>query len=84
MATSITLKTGPLTATLSTNNDATAQEIMLRFAHATGAQTSWTNQQKLDHVAAQLRDYMLRIARERYIQEESATIQASAQNAVRW
>ena len=32
MATSLTLKTGPLTATISTNNDASAQEIMLRFA----------------------------------------------------
>jgi hypothetical protein len=84
MATSLTLKTGQLTATKTTNNDATAQEIMLRFAHATGAQRTWTNQQKLDHVTGQLVEYMLRIARERYIQEESSTIQATAMDAVKW
>lgn len=84
MATSITLKTGPLTATLSTNNDASAQEVLLRFAHATGADAAWPSQQKLDHAAAQLADYMMRIARERYIMEESANIQAAAINNVHW
>jgi hypothetical protein len=84
MATSLTVSTGALTATKTTNNDATAREIMLRFAHATGAQRTWTNQQKLDHVTAQLVNYMMHIARERYIQEESETIQATAMDAVKW
>lgn len=84
MATSITLATAGLTATLSTNDDAAAQNVLLRFAHATGADAAWTNQQKLDHVAAQLTDYMMRIARERYILEESETIQQEAVTNVHW
>jgi cytochrome P450 len=84
MATSLTLSTAGLTAQLSTDSDASAQEVMLRFAHATGANPAWTPQQKLNHAAAQLADYMMRIARERYIQEESATIQADAIINVHW
>lgn len=84
MATSLTLKTGALTSAISTTSDATAQEVLLRFAHATGAQGDWTAQQKLDHAAAQLADYMLRVARERYILEESAAVQANALTAVHW
>lgn len=84
MATSLTLATVGLTATVSTNNDAPAQQVLLRFAHATGADMGWTDQQKLNHAAAQLADYMLRVARERYILEESATVQASAAANVHW
>jgi hypothetical protein len=84
MATSLTLATAGLTAQLSTANDTAAQEVLLRFAHATGAQAGWTAQQKLDHAAAQLADYMMRIARERYILEESAAVQAAAIANVHW
>ena len=84
MATSLTLATGALSAIVSTTSDATAQEVLLRFAHATGAQAGWSAQQKLDHAAAQLAEYMLRIARERYILEESATVQAAAVTNVHW
>ena len=84
MATSLTIATGPLTTAVSTANDATAQTMLLRFAHATGAQANWSNQQKLDHVAAALVDYIQRIARERYIYEESAQIQADAVSNVHW
>ena len=84
MATSITLSTAGLSATLSTPNDTAAQLVLIRFAHATGANPAWTAQQKLDHVAAQLTDYMQRIARERYILEESATIQEEAIENVHW
>lgn len=84
MATSLTLATTGLTATVSTNDDTPAQQVLLRFAHATGANSAWTNQQKLDHAAAQLADYMLHVARERYILEESATVQANAINNVHW
>ena len=65
MATSITLATGPLTATLSTADDTAAQ-------------------QKLEHVAHALTEYMIRVARDRYIQEESANIQEDAKNNVHW
>ena len=84
MATSITLSTAGLTATLSTPNDTAAQLVLIRFAHATGANPAATAQVKLDHVAAQLTDYMQRIARERYILEESATIQEEAIENVHW
>lgn len=84
MATSITLVTGPLTVTLSTEDDTAAQLVLVRFAHATGANVAATPQQKLEHVAAALTDYMIRVARERYIMEESANIQAAAINNVHW
>lgn len=84
MATSITLVTGPLTATLTASNEAAAQEVLLRFAHATGASPAAAPQAKLDHVAAQLAQYMLTIARERYIAEESATIAQEAVTNVHW
>lgn len=84
MASSLTVATGPLTAAFSTTDDAAAQLVLLRFAHATGANAAWTNQQKLNHVAAQLVDYMIQVAQDRYIQEESATIQAAAQSSVHW
>ena len=51
MATSITLATGPLTATLGTADDTAAQLVLVRFAHATGAPVEMGAQQKLEHVA---------------------------------
>lgn len=84
MATSLTLATGPLTTTLSTADDAAAQLVLIRFAHASGAPVEMPAQQKLEFVAAALTDYMIRVARERYIQEESANIQAAAQSEVHW
>jgi hypothetical protein len=84
MASSLTLKTGNLTSTVSSENDANVQLVLLRFAHAKGADPAWGNQRKLDFVAAQLAAYMQGIAQERYIQEESADIQAAAQTQVHW
>lgn len=84
MTTSLTLATNGLTAQLSTESDTSAQEVLLRFAHAMGANPAWTPQQKLNHAAAQLADYMIRIARERYISEESANIQQAAIDNVHW
>ncbi len=84
MATSITLATGPLTATLSTADDTAAQLVLIRFAHATGAPAEMAAQQKLEHVAHALTEYMIRVARDRYIQEESANIQAAAISEVHW
>ena len=84
MATSLTIQTAGLTAALSTEDDAAAQLVLIRFAHATGAGVELGNQEKLDHVAAQLTDYMIRVARERYILEESAAIQQQAVDNVHW
>lgn len=84
MATTLTIVTGPFTSTLTATDEAAAQEVLLRFAHATGASPAATPQAKLDHVAAQLAQYMLTIARERYIQEESAAIAQEAVTSVHW
>jgi hypothetical protein len=84
MATTLTLSTGGLTATLSTADDTAAQLVLNRFAHACGAATTMPAQQKLNFAAAALTDYMIRVARERYIMEESATIQAAAISGVHW
>ena len=84
MATSITLATGPLTATLSPADDTAAQMVLVRFAHAAGAAVKMPAQEKLEFVTRALADYMIRIARERYIQEESANIQEEAITNVHW
>lgn len=84
MATTLTLATGPLTATLSTADDTAAQLVLVRFAHACGAPVDMPPQQKLQFAASALTDYMIRLARDRYIQEESATIQAAAISSVHW
>lgn len=84
MATSLTLATGPLTTTLSTQDDTAAQLVLIRFAHAAGAPAEMPAQQKLEFVASALTNYMIRLARERYIQEESATIQEEAISNVHW
>lgn len=84
MATTLTLATGSLTATLSTADDAAAQLVLIRFAHACGAPPDMPAQQKLQFAASALTDYMIRVARDRYIQEESASIQAAALSQVHW
>lgn len=84
MTTSITLQTGPLTSTLSTADDAAAANVLLSFAHATGADPGAGNQAKLDHVAVELAEYMRRIAVERYYQEQSETIRQEAEENVHW
>jgi hypothetical protein len=84
MATTLTLTTGALTTTLSTADDAAAQLVLIRFAHACGAPVDMPSQQKLNFVANALTDYMIRMARERYIQEESAAIQAAAATNIHW
>lgn len=84
MTTSLTIQAGPLTATLSTADDAAAANVLLSFAHATGADPAATNQQKLDHVAAQLTEYMRRIAVEKYYQDASAGLRQEAIENVHW
>lgn len=84
MTTSITLTAGPLSSTLATEDDASAANVLISFAHATGADPAATNQQKLDHVAAALAEYMRRIAVERYYQETSATLREEAETNVHW
>jgi ferredoxin-NADP reductase len=84
MATTLTLATGGLTATLSTADDTAAQLVLVRFAHACGAPADMPAQQKLTFAANALTDYMIRVARDRYIQEESAAIAAAALTQVHW
>lgn len=85
MTTSLTITTvGPLTSTLSTADDAAAVNVLLNFAHATGADPGASNQSKLDHVAAQLAEYMRRIAVERYYQDASADLREEAETNVHW
>ena len=84
MATSITLATGPLTATLTTQDDTAAQLVLVRFAHAAGAAVEMPAQEKLEFVTRALADYMIRIPRERNIQEESANKQEEAITNVHW
>jgi len=84
MATSITLATGPLTATLSTTDDTAAQLVLVRFAHAAGAPVEMGPQDKLEFAARALTDYMIRVARDQYVTEESANIQEEAITNVHW
>lgn len=84
MATSLTITTGALTTSLVTQDDTAAQLVLLRFAHAIGGQEGDPPQALLDRVAAHLADHMVRIARERYIMEESETIAQEAIENVHW
>lgn len=84
MTTSLTITAGALTSTLATQDDTAAANVLLSFAHATGADPGATNQAKLDHVAAALAEYMRRIAVERYYQDSSATLRQEAQENVHW
>jgi hypothetical protein len=84
MASSLTITTGALTATLGSQDDAAVQNVLLNFAYATGAEEAWTAQQKLDHVAAQLAEYMRDVAREKYYQLQSASIRQDSIQQVHW
>lgn len=66
MATSITIATGPLTAGRTYQNDAVAQEILLRFATFIGAEG--TNQQRLQAIA----DWCVRRIQEGAAQQQMA------------
>lgn len=54
MATTITIQTGPLTRSMTWQNDAKAQAALLAFALQTGVDPAATNAQKLDWVIARL------------------------------
>ena len=49
-----------------------------------GADPAASAQVKLDHVVPRLTEFMLDMARERDVQEESATIQQEAETNVHW
>lgn len=84
MTTSLTIQAGALTSVLSTADDAAAANVLLSYAHATGANPAASNQEKLNHVAAELAEHMRRIAVERYYMESSATLKAEAEANVHW
>lgn len=80
----ISISISGLSSQATTADDAAAAEVLTRFAHATGADPAASAQVKLDHVVARLTEYMLGVAQERYVQEESATIQREAITNVHW
>lgn len=84
MTSKLTIQTGALSSTLSTENDAAAANVLLNFALATGVDPQASNQAKLDHVAAMLAEYMRRIAVERYYQDASADLREEAETNVHW
>lgn len=84
MATTLTIVTGGLTTAVSTEDDVAAQNVLLNFADAIGAQAEWEPQQKLDAVAAHLAEYMVSAARARYFQRESAELREETEQNVHW
>lgn len=78
MATSITLKTGPLTATLSTNNDAKAGEVLRLYAERRGCAPEATNREKLQFIVDQLVDEIAREGKAQFLAErEREQVEAS-------
>ena len=84
MASSITISTGGLTSTLSTPDDASAQNVLLNFAEAIGIPTTATAQAKLDAVVAYISQQMVSAARERHFQASSAALRSQSDAAVHW
>ncbi len=84
MASSLTIDTAGLVSTVSSPDDAAAQNVLLNFAYAIGAQEEWPPQQKLDAVTAHLAEYMVNTARERYFQRESAALREETDQNVHW
>lgn len=64
MATTITLKTGPLTSTFTAQDDTKAQDILRLFAASREAPAGATNQQLLDYVLARLVEHIVEGARQ--------------------
>lgn len=75
MATSITIATGPLTASRTFQNDAAAQAVLIRFAESIGA--GGTNQQKLQAIVDWLVLEVQRRATEHQMAAELEAVRAS-------
>ena len=80
----LSITIGTLTSEATTADDTAAAEVLTRFAHAVGADPLAAEQEKLDLVVARLTAYMLAVARERYVQEESGNIREEAETLVHW
>lgn len=78
MTTSISIKTGPLTAERIFVDDAAAQQILLAYAKQSGALDSMTNQQKLQYIVDSLVTKMVTEARA----ERRMEINAAAANEI--
>lgn len=78
MATSITITTGPLTASRSFANDAAAQAVLLRCAEAIGVPDGATNQQKLQQVVNWCVTQIQEQARQRRVSELQPAMLAQA------
>jgi hypothetical protein len=84
MASSLQIKTGALTSTVTSDNDARAQTVLLNFATAIGSPDTDPPQQRLDAVAAYLIQYMQNAAQSRAFQEQSATLRAQVEADIRF
>jgi hypothetical protein len=84
MASTLTVTTGALTSSITSQDDAAAQQVLLLFAEAIGIDNAATPQKKLDAVVLHLTKYMQDAAQSRYFQAQSAALQAQTQNAVHW
>ena len=78
MASSLTIVTGNLTSARSTQDDASAQNVLLNFAEAIGVADGASPQAKLDAITAYLVEYMQQAAREKYFQTQSASLRQQA------
>lgn len=82
MATTLTIASGPLTSTVTAANDTKAQEVLRRFALATGAPPDATNQQLLHWVTQELTRHMVIVARRHYRDEQAAIADTGANDEV--
>jgi hypothetical protein len=77
MATTMTITTpGLQPATVTANDDVKAQELMRRFALATGAAAEWGPQKMLNHVAQTLRNYVVAVGTDHWMAEQNLRDQA--------
>lgn len=82
MATTLTIASGPLTSTVTAANDTKAQEVLRRFALATGAPPDATNQQLLNWVTQEIKQHMVAVARRHYRDEQAVIADTGANDEV--
>jgi len=84
MASSITLKVGPLTAVLSSTDDTAVQAVLTNYAYAVGGTPQNTNQELLDMVNQSLVRHLISVARDKAYQLSTETQRQDAINNLHW
>jgi hypothetical protein len=82
MATTLSIVSGAVTATLTAADDAKAQEVLRLYAKALGALDAESNQVKANLVVAALRAHMVAAARAQSIRDAREIENATANAAV--